>query len=62
MVAVATHRGAGSRSAGGHWRCHVRQGSLWWKLDSLPVGGERAEQCNPFLQQEDYKICMLAFR
>ena len=62
LLAVATHRGAGSRSAGGHWRCHVRQGSIWWKLDSLPVGGERPEQCNPFLQQDTYKICMLAFK
>ena len=61
LVAVCTHRGAGSRRGGGHWRSHVRQGPVWYLLDSLPVGGERPEQSNPFLQQESYKICMLAF-
>ena len=62
LVAVATHRGAGSRAEGGHWRCHIRQGSTWWLLDSLPSGRERPEQSNPFLQQHKYKICMMAFK
>jgi hypothetical protein len=59
LVAVATHGGG---SGAGHWRCHVRQESSWWKLDSLPAGRERPEQCNPFLNQEYFKITMLAFK
>ena len=64
LVAVATHRGAGStsRAEGGHWRCHIRQGYTCWVLDSLPAGRERPDQSNPFLQQHKYKICMLSFK
>ena len=49
-------------ASGGHWRTYVLHNFVWFLLDSLPVGGERPQQKNPFLDQEDYKIQILAFR
>ena len=62
LVAVASHTGGGSMASGGHWRTYVLHNSVWFLLDSLPVGGERPQQKNPFLDQEDYKIQILAFK
>ena len=61
VVAVLTHIGMGSSSTGGHWRAYVREGEVWWKVDSLPVGREVSVQENPFLGQRHHKIMMLSF-
>lgn len=60
-VAVLTHGGGGSREEGGHWRAFVREGEVWWKLDSVPVGAEMPVQENPFLGQRTHKIMLIAF-
>ena len=59
LVAVATHIGRGSSKDGGHWRTYIRDGEVWWRLDSL--GDRRPVVENPFLKQEVHKIVMLAF-
>jgi len=62
VVAALTHIGGGSKAGGGHWRAYVLEGEVWWRVDSLPVGGEKPVQENPFLGQETHKIAMLAFK
>ena len=61
VVAVLTHIGRGGQYTGGHWRAYVREGEVWWRVDSLPAGGEIPVQENPFLAQGGHKIELLAF-
>ena len=60
LVAVACHEGGGGgdTTGGGHWVCYIQQREVWWRLESLPP---RAVQENPFLNQENGSISLLAF-